>query len=281
MGKWYNKIFVGNPNKEDFSSKDLPKTRLDQFLDVVKLRFGGIVTVNLLFVLFAIPLILWLMYFWFMFTYVPNPETGETYAVDPGIWMMILLGNVIFYTIMGPAQAGMYYCLRNWIWNERATAGEHFWKEFKRSWKRSMALNFFNSALLYAGYWWLLLCSNYMDKYPMLKFASITIIVVLIIYYMSTIYQYPQLVTYDLKVKQIIKNSFIYMIVQFPRTLLAVVCYGALLVVTVLLGQILLAVALGLGIAFVCLANMILSDFLFDKYVNAPEKRRKGMAPKN
>lgn len=281
MGKWYNKIFVGNPNKEDFSNKDLPKTRLDQFIDVVKLRFGGLVTVNLLYVLFAIPLIVWIMYFWFMFTYVPNPATGETYAVDPGIWMMILLGNIPLYTIMGPAQAGMYYCIRNWIWNERATAGEHFWKEFKRSWKRSMALNFFNSALLYAGYWWLLLCSNHMDKYPVLKLASITIIVVLILYYMSSIYQYPQLVTYDLKVKQIIKNSFIYMIVQFPRTLLAVVCYGALLVITVVLGQILLAVALGLGVAFVCLANMILSDFLFDKYVNPPEKRRKGMAPKD
>jgi uncharacterized membrane protein YesL len=281
MGKWYNKIFVGNPNKEDFSSKDLPKTRFEQFVDVLKLRFGGLVVVNLLFVLFAIPLMLWVMYFWFMLTHAEDLATAMGYVNDPNLWMLFFVVNIPLYMIMGPAQAGLYYCLRNWIWNERATAGEHFWKEFKRSWKRSIALNFFNSALFYAGFWWLVLCDMNMDKSPMLfKFISLTIIVVLVLYYMSTIYQYPQLVTYDLKVKQIIKNSFIYLIVQFPRTLLATVCYGGLMVLSVVFGQVLLAVALGLGISVVCLGNMILSDFLFDKYVNAPEKRRKGMAPK-
>ncbi len=281
MGKWYNKIFVGNPNKEDFSSKDLPKTRFEQFVDVLKLRFGGLVVVNLLFVLFAIPLMLWVMYFWFMLTYAEDPATAMGYVNDPNLWMLFFVVNIPLYMLMGPAQAGLYYCLRNWIWNERATAGEHFWKEFKRSWKRSIALNFFNSALFYAGFWWLVLCDMNMDKSPTLfKFISLTIIVVLVLYYMSTIYQYPQLVTYDLKVKQIIKNSFIYLIVQFPRTLLATVCYGGLMVLSVVFGQVLLAVALGLGISVVCLGNMILSDFLFDKYVNAPEKRRKGMAPK-
>ena len=39
MGKWYNKIFVGNPDKEDFTSKDLPDDRIEQFFDVIKLRF--------------------------------------------------------------------------------------------------------------------------------------------------------------------------------------------------------------------------------------------------
>ena len=70
------------------------------------------------------------------------------------------------------------------------------------------------------------------------------------------------------------------MIVQFPRTLLACVIYALLAILCVVLSQALMAVAMSVGISFVFLGQMILSDFLFDKYVNAPENRRKGLAPK-
>ncbi|MBE7093035.1 MAG: DUF624 domain-containing protein [Clostridiales bacterium] len=285
MGKWYDKIFIGNPNKDDYSSKDLPKTRIEQFFDVIKLRFGGMVTANLMLSLFAIPLFMWLTFSLFLLS---GGETADNltgieqvikYSSDPSVWMMIMIINIPLYAIMGPAQAGLYYCLRNWSWNERATVGEHFWKEFKRSWKQAIGLNLFNATLFYAGFWWLLLCYMNMETYPVLKWVSVTIIVVLILYYMSTIYQFPQLVTYDLKVIQILKNSCIYLIVQFPRTLLAVVAYGLLLAACIWLKEILLVVAMSLGISFVALANMILSNFMFDKYVNAPENCRKGMAP--
>lgn len=280
MGKWYNKIFVGNPNKEDFTAKDLPKTRMEQYFDVIKLRFGGMVTANVVFALFAIPLLLWTMYFWFMLNNA-NTETALNLIADPGLWEFYLFVNIPLYTIMGPALAGLYYCLRNWMWNQRATVGEHFWKEFKRSLWRALALNFINSGLFYAGFFWLHRFYLSMETYPVLKWVSVTIAVLLVLYYMSSIYQFPQLVTYDLKVIQIIKNSFIYLIVQFPRTLVAVLVYGLALALCIWLGQILLVVAMSLGVAFVALANMILSDFIFDKYVNKPENRRKGMAPIN
>ena len=279
MGKWYNKIFVGNPNKEDFTAKDLPKTRMDQYFDVIKLRFGGMVTANVVFALFAIPLLLWIMYLWFWVNYSADGVENVVNVADPGLWEFILFINIPLYTIMGPATAGLYYCIRNWIWNERATVGEHFWKEFKRSWKRSLALNFINSGLMYAGFFWLHRMYLSMGDYPILKWLSVTMVVVLLLYYMSSIYQFPQLVTYDLKVTQIIKNSFIYLIVQFPRTLIAVLVYGLGIALCAWLGQILLVVAMSLGVSFMALANMILSDWMFDKYVNKPENRRKGMAP--
>lgn len=278
MGKWYDKIFVGNPDKEDFTNKDLPQTRLEQYFDVIKLRFGGLVTANLLLALFMIPLILWVMFNWFLFTEMDR-ETAIGVVSDAQMWLFFFLGCIPLYTIMGPAQAGLYYCLRNWIWNRRAAVGEHFWMEFKRSWKQSLFLNFFNATLFYAGFWWFVLCYSNMETHPILKYLSILLVFILALYYMSSIYQFPQLVCYNLKVTQILKNSVIYMIVQFPRTLLASIIYVVAMVLCVMLGQILLAVAMSLGLSFACLGNMILSDFLFDKYVNAPENRRKGMAP--
>ena len=48
MGKWFNKLINGNPDKKDFSKADLPDNRFDQFFDVIKIRFTGLLTVNLL-----------------------------------------------------------------------------------------------------------------------------------------------------------------------------------------------------------------------------------------
>lgn len=274
MGKWYDKIFIGNPNKEDFTAKDLPRTRTDQFFDVIKLRFGGLVTANLLVALFMIPLIVWSLYMSFM---IMMKDTVSENLTLVQILDSYLLINVPLYALMGPAMAGMYYCIRNWIWNRRATIGEHFWKEFKRSWKQAVFLNLFNAALCYAGLFWVrFLHLNAGDIAP---YISVPIVCILALYYISSIYQYPQLVTYNLTVKQIIKNSVIYMFIQFPRTLLAVLIYAALAALCFLLSQLLLAVAMSIGLSFVCVGNMILSDFLFDKYVNEPENRRKGMAP--
>lgn len=280
MGKWYNKIFVGNPNKEDFSAKDLPKTRFEQFIDVIKLRFSSLIMGNLIFALFSLPLLIFGMFLLFGISFAESSEIdfGVNYADHINLFLLV---SIPLYTITGPATAGLYYCIRNWIWNERATIKEHFWKEFKRSFWKAIFINFFNSVLMYAYVFWMDIMLSNVAEYPIFKILAIVLTVVVILYYMSSIYHYPQLVTYNLSLKQIFKNSFIYLVVQFPRTLLAVLAYLALIVLTFVLWQVLSVVMLCIGISFAFLAQMILSDFIFDKYVNEPERRRKGMAPSN
>lgn len=278
MGKWYNKIFVGNPNKADFTAKDLPKTRLEQFFDVIKLRFSLLITGNLIYALFAVPLIIFGMFLLFGINFAEANELdfGVTFADHLNLFMLVAIP---LYALMGPATAGLYYCIRNWIWNERATIREHFWKEFKRSFWKALFINFFDALLMYAFVFWMKILLANAEANPIFKIIAIVAVVVVILYYMSSIYHYPQLVTYNLTLKQIFKNSFIYLVVQFPRTLVAVLAYLALIVLTFLLSQVLSVVMLCIGISFAFLAQMILSDFIFDKYVNEPERRRKGMAP--
>ncbi len=280
MGKWYNKIFVGNPNKEDFTAKDLPKTRFEQYFDVVKLRFGSMVLGNVMYMLFALPLLLFALYFWFALSQmqtgdVINALTGE----NSSVLISFLLVCIPLYTIMGPGKAGLYYCLRNWAWNERATIKEHFWHEFKRSFWKALFLNFINAAALFAGVWWISFLLMNAGNYPVMRVFAVIITILLAVYFMSSIYHFPQLVTYNLKIRQILKNSFIYTIVQFPRTLLMTLCYCAVALLCYFLSQILLVIMLFMGMSFVYLAQMIFSNYLFDRYVNAPQDRRKGMAP--
>jgi len=280
FGKWYNKIFIGNPDKPDFTRKDLPKTRVDQFFDVVKLHFIDLVVGNLVYTLFLAPLLLWTLYFWFAVTNQAAEETVTLFSESGVEYVMsYLLICVPLYAITGPAKAGLHYCIRNWVWNERAKVGEHFWKEFKRSFWKALAINLINGMLLYAGVWWIELCMLNTESTPALRYVAILLGILLVSYFISSIYHFPQLVTYDLKLKQIFKNSFIYAVAQVPRTFVAVIVYAALAALTVYLYQLLSVIALTVGFAFVFLAQTVLSQFLFDKYVNKPEDRRRGMAP--
>ncbi|MBP5661651.1 MAG: DUF624 domain-containing protein [Clostridia bacterium] len=276
--QWYQKIFVGNPNKADFTVKDLPKTRREQFFDVIKLRFTGMVTGNLLYTLFALPLLFWTLYFWFAVSQIQGQENIAE-VLQGNLLISFLTFCVPLYAIMGPAKAGLHYCLRNWAWNERATVKEHFWKEFKRSFWKALFLNLFTAMVLFAGIWWISVCLLNAETYPALKFVAALIAVVMGLYFISSIYHFPQLVTYNLKVRQILKNGFIYTFVQLPRTLLAVLAYLALALACFFLWQVLLVVFLTMGMSFVFLAQTVYSQFLFDKYVNDPSKQRRGMAP--
>ena len=279
-GKWYNKIFIGNPDKKDFTVRDLPKTRVDQYFDVVKLRFSGMVLGNVLYMLFALPLILFSLYYWFSVASLAQDEAiQQVFTGQENLLLSYLLICVPLYAITGPAKAGLYYCLRNWVWNERATIREHFWKEFRRSFWKALLLNLFSAMLLFAGVRWVATLMMNAEAHGWMRYAAIVIGIAMAAYFMSSIYHFPQLVTYQLTFRQILKNSFIYLVVQFPRTLLAVLIYILTAVICYFLGQILLVVILFMGMSFVYLGQMVFSNFLFDKYVNAPEDRRKGMAP--
>lgn len=279
-GNWYNKVFMGNPDKKDFTNRDLPKTRVDQYFDVVKLRFSGMVLGNVLYMLFGLPLILFSLYYWFSIaTLIEKDMLTAALTADENLLISYLVICVPLYTITGPAKAGLYYCLRNWVWNERATIREHFWKEFKRSFWKALLLNFFSIMVLFAGVWWIATLMMNVETYAWMRYVAIAIGIAMVAYFMSSIYHFPQLVTYQLTFRQILKNSFVYLVVQFPRTLLAVLIYAAVAAVCYFLGQVLFVIVLFMGMAFVYLGQMVYSNFLFDKYVNAPENRRRGMAP--
>lgn len=276
MGKWYNKFVVGNPNKEDFTSKDLPSDRIEQFFDVIKLRFLEMVKGNLIYALFSLPLLGWSLFFFFA---VAQTEKSDVAAILENGDMIIsyLTICIPLYAIMGPAKAGLHYCLRNWVWNERATIGEHFWKEFKRSFWKAIFLNLVSAMALFATIFWVKMLFNIGGTVA--RVGAYALVVVYAVYLMSTIYHFPQLVTYNLTLKQIYKNSFIYTVVQFPRTLLAVLIYAVLAVLCYVLRQVVLVVALSIGMSFVFLGQTVYSNYLFDKYVNEPDKRRRGMSP--
>lgn len=65
MGKFFDRMVNGDPNKKNFTRRDLPKNRLELFADVVKTRLLGLMTVNLLYVMFLVPIIIIFLWTYF------------------------------------------------------------------------------------------------------------------------------------------------------------------------------------------------------------------------
>ena len=58
FGKMMNNFYYGKSGKGDFRKEDLPKNRLQLFFAMLKVRFTGLMTLNLMSVALYIPLAL-------------------------------------------------------------------------------------------------------------------------------------------------------------------------------------------------------------------------------
>ena len=61
-GGFYNRILLGKEKSEDYARNTLPSNRWELFWDILKGRFTKLIGVNLLMILFFLPLFFLLFY---------------------------------------------------------------------------------------------------------------------------------------------------------------------------------------------------------------------------
>ena len=59
MGGFFNRLYYGKAGKADFTQDDLPSNRFQLFWEVLRVRFWSLFRVNLMQVVFWIPMIVW------------------------------------------------------------------------------------------------------------------------------------------------------------------------------------------------------------------------------
>ena len=59
MAGLFNSYYYGKAGKADFTVENLPKNRRELFFQTLRVRFSGIISVNLLFLVFCLPAIVW------------------------------------------------------------------------------------------------------------------------------------------------------------------------------------------------------------------------------
>lgn len=200
-----------------------PKPPVVVFFGILQRKFWNLIKVNLLFLIFNIPALLLGMFIMLAFfpNILPNAfESAETLINDTIVkFILLTLMMCVPMITTGPAQAGFTYILRNYAREEHA----FIWSDFKdhafKNMKQSLAtgiINFIATFVILFSIitYWVLIGVGDLNNVPGYIGLGI-MIMVFIVFACMNIYIYPMMVTFDLKLKQLYKNSLIFALIKF------------------------------------------------------------------
>lgn len=220
-GKGVNK---GEPRKKGFSL----------YMELLTRKFGSYVKLNFMYLLTCIPslLIINFVAYFFISGYVMSAP-GATWDAELASGVVLLSFIISFFVTMlfslSPFSSGYYYVLRNYSEESHAWLLSDFIKHFKNNKKQSLitylidvlvAVFFIFSTSIYLR---IVLTSKAMWV-PFVLF-----LIVALTYANTATYRWTMIVTLELKLKDIFKNSFLLIMGELLTTLkyiLATAIYG-------------------------------------------------------
>ncbi|GIN69890.1 hypothetical protein J14TS2_03650 [Bacillus sp. J14TS2] len=170
------------------------------------------------------------------------------------LWVITCIPIITFF----PATAAMFSVIRQWKRKDETTVIRPFFIHFKRNFKDSFIVGLLwlpFGVLLYFNY--LLIVQT---QKGMALFTLIPIFLISLIYLFMSVYLFPIMVHYQVRIRDILKNSFIVSLVYFPTTFVLIGMGAILLTVLFFIPPFAL-------IIFSCGAymNFLLCDRLFQK----------------
>lgn len=313
FGKFMNNYYYGKSGKGDFRKEDMPETRWQLFFDTLKTRLSGLCRLNLMYAVIWLPLMIVLMinlttifsnlnmisfikqnnyaaYVQQMqdsesevsiteeeYNELAQADTDVSGYLDSSI-MKILLWLIPCIAITGPFTAGVSYVTRNWSRDEHAFIWSDFIDAVKANWKQGLVVSSITSVIPIITYIGFKTYGQMAQTQILLMVPQMLILVLAIIWFISVTYMHPIEVTYDLKIKGVLKNGLLLGIARLPLS----VAIRLLHCVPVVIGGLLcwfwnpIYGLLFLG-AYYFLIGFSLSRFVtasytnavFDKYINS------------
>ncbi|WP_078554147.1 YesL family protein [Bacillus alkalicellulosilyticus] len=164
-------------------------------------------------------------------------NVAHTYFYKICEWIMRLaLVNLLWlsFTILGlvvlgivPSTIAMYTIVRKWVMGETdIRILRTFWGTYKREWLKSNRLGMILgaiSAFIAVEYWII-----YNVQEPLIQLSKYPLLLIFICFILLLLYVFPTYVHYDVNVRQVLKNSFLIMIINPAYNL--VILLGLLLV---------------------------------------------------
>ncbi len=286
-----NRIIVGKEKSEGYARASLPSNRWELFWDIFKGRFGKIFILNILMLLFFIPLFALLF-----FRYVALANFGASYPFNQpfGVGFQSIMSmtgyaeNIVFIVdtmmylflplvamIGAIGVSGGAYVIRNMVWTEGIFVSNDFWRGIKQNIKPMLTI-----ALVYSIVFYLIVSVtgilNYMSAFnPSFNWLLIALQVVsyliLALFTIMTMHMITMCVTYDLKFTQLLRNSFLFTVGLLPQNLFFL-ALGAIPFILLMLGTFFMGLGIIAVIIFgLSLPLLIWTDYChwgYDKFVN-------------
>ena len=299
---WLSRMYEGKEKSEDYARSTLPTNRWSLFWDIFKGNFGKIFKVNLLMLLFFIPLLaVIILYIVFqegnnlVFPFGANLGAGypaypnqlglaELFAVQTSTFLYA--GVVLSSIVAAVGLAGGMYVIRNMVWTEGIFVANDFWRGIKLNYKNALQavlvgtlmvslcgllLNMSEFALVieeYDGFRLVLMRIFQGMTYVFIVFA------IMVAYWMIALG-----VNYQNTFSKLVRNAVLLTVGTLPQTIFFVVLsllpYVLFLIGGSFMTSIGVIVLILFGLAFTLLVWLNFAQWVFDKYLNPKIKGAK------
>ena len=270
-----NNYFYGKQGKADFTVADLPQNRVQLFFTVLKVRWSQMALLNLLYLIIWIPAIVWTA---LNVVVLNNNAATEGFSSASLVttWLLILAPCI---AITGPFTAGVTYVLRNWARDEHSFVWSDFKDTVKANWKQALAVSCISGAIPLLVYVGVTFYAGQVSVNPIFVAPVALVMLIGIVWSLAEMLAYPMLVTYQLKLKDVIRNSVLLALGKLPFSILikliTLVFPAIILAILVFLPQITgyaLLVAAILYMLFIPIFNTFITvsyaNWLCETYLN-------------
>ena len=273
---FFDRFYYGKAGKADFTAEDLPRNRFQLFLEVFRVRCWSLMRVNLMQVIFWVPLALW-TYLNFIAIVSVDMAAADVMEQIQGFLQMYLLGLIPCIAITGPSSAAAAYVTRNWARDQHSFVWSDFKDAFKDNWKQALLVSFITGALpsvVYFGYnfYGAMAAQNFIFFIPQ---ALITIIAMLWVLMLPLLY--PLMAGYELKFTHLLRNALLLAMARLPHMigirLLMAIPMIVLVVgmyfffnIWIIFGVMVYYLLMGLALSRLVYASV--ANGFFDKYIN-------------
>ena len=290
------RMLEGKERDENYARSTLPSNRWALFWDIFKGRFSKLIIVNLLMLVFCIPMIV-VFVFRYIYTTVQGVVmpfagwVGSGYPITPNLvgvpQQVVLSTNLLFGALMVIAAfvaavgiSGGIYVIRNMVWTEGIFVANDFWRGIKINFVVVLQSTVFYGVLLYlftiSINWSQYLIAVGEGNSVLLTISVAVSYIAIAILTLMFLWMLSMGGNYKLKFWQLVKNSFLMTFgLIFQNVFFAALM--AIPVILVFLGsffQIVGIVILVLfGLSYMLLVWFNYSQWAFDKFF---ESKREG-----
>ena len=253
FGRFMNNYYYGKSGKGDFRKEDLPQNRRELFRDTLKTRLSQLCRINLLYMLIFLPaMIVMMISYTNILSYASNlmlieqndyqsyveqmTENEQTVTITEeeynqlknsdinfvelaeGTILRMLIWLIPCIAITGPFTAGLSSVTRNWARDEHAFIWTDFKDAVKANWKQALVLSAITSVLPLAAYLGWQFYGQMAANNMVMIVPQVLVVLVGIIWSISITYMHPLAVTYELKIKDVIRNGLLLAVARLPMS---------------------------------------------------------------
>jgi len=264
MGVFDNFFNANKPGKgisKEQVLKEREKVTIDGFFKVFKRKFWQLIQLNLLSILFFIPLLLLgidiLSQFILPGKQLPLVSAGTSDIAYTALWsnvnaatsnaaaqaigtteLFIRINISIFLTAIpmiaiGPIQAGFTYILQSFIKEKPVFLVHDFFSRAKSNFWQSLVVSVINIIVTGMFLWGLYFYSQQVSLSGNLiwTIALMFMLVIFLVFMIMNLYIYPVLVTFNVNFRQLYKNSFLLGMTSFFPAVIVILLNAAILVI--------------------------------------------------